>query len=81
MVKVSSLVESLTGDKNFNNCRLLVFNENNRLIVCEMVQHLLYKTYKMLKNYEIVSFTTDNNARQDTINVCVVFGKFINENE
>ena len=41
----------------------------------------------MLKNYELVSWVTDYSSvkgtilDKGTINTCVIFGKFINDNE
>ena len=87
MVKVSALIKSLLEDENYNGCSFMVFNQDNKLIVCERFENFSFKTYQMLKNYELVSWVTDYSSVKDTIldkgsiNTCVIFGKFINDNE
>ena len=87
MVKVSSLIKSLLEDENYQCCSVLVFDENNKLIACERFENFLFKSYQMLKNYELVSWVTDyssvkgTNLDNGTINTCVIFGKLITDNE
>ena len=83
MVKVSSLIKSLLEDENYKGCSFLVFDENNKLIACERFENFLFKSYQMLKNYELVNWVTDyssvkgTNLDKGTINSCVIFGKHI----
>lgn len=89
MVKVSALIKSLLEDEqNYKGCSFLVFNEDNKLIACERFENFLFKTYQMLKDYELVSWVTDyssfiktNLLDKGPINSVVIFGKFINDNE
>ena len=83
MVKVSALIKSLLEDENYKGCHFLVFNENNKLIACETFENFLFKTYQMLKDYQLISWVTDKVSSLDkgTINTCVIFGKFITETE
>ena len=87
MVKVSALIKSLLEDENYKGCSFLVFDENNKLIACERFENFLFKSYQMLKNYELVSWVTDyssykgTNLDNGTINSCVIFGKFITDTE
>ena len=87
MVKVSSLIKSLLEDENYKGCSFLVFDEKNKLIACERFENFLFKSYQMLKNYELVSWVTDyssvkgTNLDNGTIHSCVIFGKFINDSE
>ena len=87
MVKVSALIKSLLEDENYKGCSFLVFNQDNKLIACERFENFLFKSYQMLKNYELVSWVTDYTSVKGTIfnkgniNTCVIFGKFINDNE
>lgn len=87
MVKVSSLIKSLLEDENYKGCSFLVFDENNKLIACERFENFLFKSYQMLKNYELVSWVTDYSSVKGTtldngrINSCVIFGKFITYTE
>ena len=87
MVKVSALIKSLLEDENYKGCSFLVFDQDNKLIACERFENFLFKTYQMLKSYELVSWTTDYASvkgsilDKGTINTCVIFGKFINDNE
>ena len=75
MVKVSSLVKDLVSNSYYKNCRLIVIDEKNNLVCSEMLNEILFKTYKLLKNYELISW------RNDTIYICVVMSKRIVENE
>ena len=83
MVKVSALIKSLLEDENYKGCHFLVFNENNKLIACETFENFLFKTYQMLKDYQLISWVTDKASSLDkgTINTCVIFGKFITDTE
>ena len=83
MVKVSALIKSLLEDENYKGCHFLVFNENNKLIACETFENFLFKTYQILKDYQLISWVTDKVSSLDkgTINTCVIFGKFITDNE
>ena len=87
MAKVSALIKSLLEDENYKGCSFLVFDQDNKLIACERFENFLFKTYQMLKSYELVSWTTDYASvkgsilDKGTINTCVIFGKFINDNE
>ena len=83
MVKVSALIKSLLEDENYKGCHFLVFNENNKLIACETFENFLFKTYQMLKDYQLISWVTDKVSSLDkgTINTCVIFGKFITDIE
>ena len=83
MVKVSALIKSLLDDENYKGCHFLVFNENNKLIACETFENFLFKTYQMLKDYQLISWVTDKVSSLDkgTINTCVIFGKFITDTE
>ena len=74
MVKVSSLVKGLVENNYYKNCRLIVIDENNNLVCSEMLNEMLFKTYKLLKNYELISW------RNDTIYICVVMAKRIVDN-
>ena len=74
MVKVSSLVKDLVSNNYYKNCRLIVIDEKNNLVCSEMLNEILFKTYKLLKNYELISW------RNDTIYICVVMAKRIVEN-
>ena len=75
MVKVSSLVKDLVSNNYYKHCRLIVIDEKNNLVCSEMLDEILFKTYKLLKNYELISW------RNDTIYICVVNAKRIVENE
>lgn len=79
MVKVSALIKSLLEDENYKGCHFLVFNENNKLIACETFENFLFKTYQMLKDYQLISWVTDKRSSLDkgTINTCVIFCKYI----
>ena len=83
MAKVSALIKSLLEDENYKGCHFLVFNENNKLIACETFENFLFKTYQMLKDYQLISWVTDKASSLDkgTINTCVIFGKFITDSE
>ena len=83
MVKVSALIKSLLEDEKYKGCHFLVFNENNKLIACETFENFLFKTYQMLKDYQLISWVTDKVSSLDkgTINTCVIFGKFITDSE
>lgn len=83
MVKVSALIKSLLVDENYKGCHFLVFNENNKLIACETFENFLFKTYQMLKDFQLTSWVTDKSSSLDkgTINTCVIFGKFITDIE
>ena len=83
MVKVSALIKSLLEDENYKGCSFLIFNENNKLIVCERFENFLFKTYQMLKDYQLISWATAKVSILDkgTINTCVIFGKFITDTE
>lgn len=87
MAKVSALIKSLLEDENYKGCSFLVFNEDNKLIACERFENFLFKIYQMLKDYELVSWVTDYSSYKGTlldkgpINTCVIFGKFITDNE
>lgn len=81
MAKVSALIKSLLEDENYKGCSFLVFDENNKLIACERFENFLFKSYQMLKNYELVSWVTDyssvkgTNLDKGTIKTCVIFCK------
>ena len=83
MVKVGALIKSLLDDENYKGCHFLVFNENNKLIACETFENFLFKTYQMLKDYQLISWATAKVSILDkgTINTCVIFGKFITDTE
>ena len=87
MAKVSALIKTLLESEDYKGCEFLIFNQDNRLIACETFENFLFKTYQMLKNYELVSWTTDYESLKGTIldkgtiHSCVIFGKFINDNE
>ena len=87
MAKVSALIKSLLEDENYKGCSFLVFNQDNKLIACEKFENFLFKTYQMLKSYELVSWVTDYSSvkgtslDKGTINTCVIFGKFISDSE
>ena len=87
MVKVSALIKSLLEDENYKGCSFLVFNHDNKLIACVWFENFTFKTYQMLKRYELVYWVTDYSSINDTIldkgtiNTCVVFGAFINAND
>ena len=87
MAKVSALIKSLLEDENYRGCSFLVFNQDNKLIACERFENFLFKTYQILKSYELVSWVNDYSSVKGTIldkvriNTCVIFGKFINDNE
>lgn len=87
MVKVSALIKSLLEDENYKGCHFLVFNENNKLIACETFDNFLFKTYQMLKDYQLISWVTDYSCvkgtilDKGTINTCVIFGKYNTDNE
>ena len=63
-------------NKDYENARVLVFDEKNNLIVSEMAKDLLHKTYKMLKDYVLIQWTTDwkHNEKED-INTLILFVK------
>ena len=81
-IKASYVVDSCmfesdgyTLNKNYQDARLLVF-EDNKLIVSEELQHILFKTYKELKNYEVISWTTDwHVSGNEDIKTLIVFVK------
>ena len=79
MAKVSALIKSLLEDENYKGCEFLIFNQDNKLIACETFKNFLFKTYQMLKNFELVSWTTDKGTVLDkgTIHLCVIFCKYI----
>ena len=87
MVKVSALVKSLLESEDYKGCEFLIFNQDNKLIACETFEHFLFKTYQMLENYELISWVTDYESLKGTIldkgtiRSCIIFGKFINDNE
>ena len=78
MAKVSALIKSLLEDDNYKGCSFMIFNQDNKLIACERFENFLFKTYQMLKCYELDCWTI---LDKGTINTCVIFGKFINDNE
>ena len=83
MAKVSALIKSLLEDENYKGCSFMIFSQDNKLIACETFENFLFKTYQMLKNYELVSWITDYVSvkgtilDKGTINTCVIFGKYI----
>lgn len=83
MVKVSALIKSLLEDENYKGCSFLIFNEDNKLIICESFENFLFKTYRMLQDYELVSWVTDYSSYKGTsldkgtIHSCVIFCKHI----
>ena len=82
MVKVSSLIDEFFSNNVYDNCRIIVIDEHYKIIFCDMLEHILFKTYKFLKNYELVSWSTDFKLTGNvSTNVCVVFCKFINDNK
>ena len=77
-VTASYAIERTINDEYYKNARVLVFDENNNLIVSEELVHILFKTYKMLNNYELIKWTTDYHINDnEEINILIIFAKKI----
>ena len=77
-VTASYAIERTINDEYYKNARVLVFDENNNLIVSEKLVHILFKTYKMLNNYELIKWTTDYHINgNEEINTLIIFAKKI----
>ena len=77
-VTASYAIERTINDEYYKNARVLVFDENNNLIVSESLVHILFKTYKMLNNYELNKWTTDYQINDnEEINTLIIFAKKI----
>ena len=77
-VTASYAIERTINDEYYKNARVLVFDENNNLIVSEELVHILFKTYKMLNNYELIKWTTDYHINDnEEINTLIIFAKKI----
>lgn len=77
-VTASYAIERTINDEYYKNARVLVFDENNNLIVSEELVHILFKTYKMLENYELNKWTTDYQINgNEEINTLIIFAKKI----
>lgn len=77
-VTASYAIERTINDEYYKNARVLVFDENNNLIVSEELVHILFKTYKMLDNYELNKWTTDYQINgNEEINTLIIFAKKI----
>lgn len=77
-VTASYAIERTINDEYYKNARVLVFDENNNLIVSEELVHILFKTYKMLDNYELLKWTTDYQINgNEEINTLIIFAKKI----
>ena len=77
-VTASYAIERTINDEYYKNARVLVFDENNNLIVSEELVHILFKTYKMLKDYELLKWTTDYQINgNEEINTLIIFAKKI----
>ena len=81
MAKVSALIKTLLEDENYKGCEFLIFNQDSKLIACEKFENFLFKTYQMLKNYELISWSNDYESVKgsilDKINSCVILCKLI----
>ena len=76
ILKASCLLKNLIDDDNFKNARLLVFDENYHLIVSEIFGQVLFQTYKVLHEYDLIRWVTDYEKNDDDkINVIVAFVK------
>ena len=74
------MLEIILEDENYKNDRVLVFDENNNLIVSEELFHILFETYKMLKNYELVEWNTDCRiSEKKKINTVVICAKKVSK--
>ena len=79
-LRVSRMLEIILEDENYENARVLVFDENNNLIVSEELFHILFETYKMLKSYELVEWNTDCRiSGNKKINTVVIFAKKVSK--
>ena len=77
-VTASYAIERTINDEYYKNARVLVFDENNNLIVSEELVHILFKTYKMLNNYELIKWTIDYHINDnEEIKTLIIFAKKI----
>lgn len=77
-VTASYAIKRTINDAYYKNARVLVFDENNNLIVSEELVHILFKTYKMLENYELNKWTTDYQINgNEEIKTLIIFAKKI----
>ena len=79
-LRVSKVLEIVIEDEDYKNARVLVFDESNKLIVSEELFHILFKTYQMLKSYEVVEWNTDCRISENKkINTLVIFAKKVSK--
>ena len=77
VVLASEIVNWTIVDENYKNAKLIVI-ENYSVIVSEELQHVLFSTYKTLKKYEVVRWTTDwKVGDNEDIKTLIIFVKKI----
>lgn len=82
IIQVSHAIYKTIDDEQYKNARVLIFDENNNLIVNEELEHILFKTYKMLNAYELTKWTTDYHINgNEEINILIIFAKKILKGE
>ena len=75
---VSKILDDLMWTEEYKDAKLIVI-ENYNIIVSEDLRHILFKTYKLLKNYELVRWSTDWKVNgNDDIKTLVMFAQKIN---
>lgn len=75
---VSKIVDDLMWAEEYANAKLIVI-ENYTIIVSEELKDILHSTYKKLKNYELVKWTTDwKVSGNEEIKTLVIFAQKIN---
>lgn len=77
-LKATYAIDHTIFDVHYRNARVLVFDENHNLITNEKLVHMLFSTYKLLQNYELIEWATDYCFREnERINTLIIFAKKI----
>lgn len=77
-LKATYAIDHTIFDVHYRNARVLVFDENHNLIVNEKLVHMLFSTYKLLQNYELIEWATDYCFKEnERINTLIIFAKKI----
>ena len=78
VLKANQMIDLTINDENYKNARLLVF-ENYKLLFNEKLIDILHKTYKELKKYNVIKWTTDwKHSENNEINTLIVFVEKVN---
>lgn len=75
-VMVYDLLMNNVDNENYEEARVIVFDENYQILVSEMLKHVLLKTAIKMKNYELDHWNTDYQVTEDNkIKTLIIFAK------